>query len=140
MDNNTAVVIMTAVAIIAGAALAIVAIRRPKETAAAIAYAQDHADEAAALAERAAAIFAMARDLAASAEQMKDAGSLDKGARLSEVIDRLIEIFPDASPTIARAAAEAGAFWVNRITAGAQPAPQILPIPTTTTTPPEATR
>ena len=150
MDNNTALVIMTIAAIIAGAALAIFAVRRPKEAAAAIDAIQANAD-------RIAAVFALARDLAAGAEQMKDAGAIGKGDRLSNVIDHLLEIFPDISPSLARAAAEAGAYWINQIGRGAQldrqapaptqpapPQPQILPMAqaivtttTTTTTPPE---
>lgn len=149
MDNNTALVIMTIVAIVAGAALAIFAVRRPKEAAAAIDAIQANAD-------RIAAVFALARELAASAEQMKTAGHMAPGERLSAVMDRLLEIFPDISPGIARAAAEAGAYWINQIGRGAQldrpaptttqpPQPQILPMApatvtttTTTTTPPEA--
>ncbi len=143
MDNNTAIVIMTIVAVIAGAALAIFAVRRPKETAAALDAIQDNAAQIA-------AVFALARDLAAGAEQMKDAGAIGKGDRLSNVIDHLLEIFPDISPSLARTAAEAGAYWINQVARGAQldrPAqPQILPMPpeytvtttTTTTAPPEA--
>lgn len=97
--------IVTLVGILAGAAVLVAWIIRPRETAAVLNAAQEFT-----------AAIAAARDLVAAAEQMTQAGDMDPAARLDYVMDELGELYPALEAPQIRAAVEAAVFWINRLT------------------------